>query len=167
MFRSPESRSSKTSEFPCIPPDGPARNSPLQEAKHVPFSGTSARKSYRIDRSLRTSAFLRSHSVSLKHSGCIVSQFTFPFSILYEYRNQLLCFLFSILYGYINQFPCFPFSNLYGYRNQIKTYRQEKTARVGKRFLATVTSEKVRKSYAFVDPLGFFAILEWQKKGCV
>ena len=50
-------RSSKTSEFRCIQPDGPARNSPLQEAKHVPFSGTSARKSYRIDRSLRPSNF--------------------------------------------------------------------------------------------------------------
>ncbi len=28
---------SKASEFRCIQPDGPARNSPLQEAKHVPF----------------------------------------------------------------------------------------------------------------------------------
>ena len=30
-------RKSKASEFRCIQPDGPARNSPLQEAKHVPF----------------------------------------------------------------------------------------------------------------------------------
>ncbi len=45
LFRSSESRSSKTSEFRCSQPDGSARNSPLQEAKHVPFSGTSALKS--------------------------------------------------------------------------------------------------------------------------
>ena len=30
-------RKSNASEFWCIRPDGPARNSPLQEAKHVPF----------------------------------------------------------------------------------------------------------------------------------
>ena len=30
-------RKSNASESKCIQPDGPARNSPLQEAKHVPF----------------------------------------------------------------------------------------------------------------------------------
>ncbi len=57
MFRSPKSRSSKTSEFRRIQPDGPGCNSPVQRAKHTPFSGTSALKSYKIDRSLRTSSF--------------------------------------------------------------------------------------------------------------
>ncbi len=37
LFRSPESRKSNASEFRYNQPDGPARNSPLQEAKHVPF----------------------------------------------------------------------------------------------------------------------------------
>ncbi len=57
LFRSSESRSSKTSGFTCIKPDGPGCNSPVQRAKHTPFSGTSARKSYWIDRSLRASSF--------------------------------------------------------------------------------------------------------------
>ena len=39
-------RRSKTSAGKYIRQDGPVRNSPLQGAKHVPFSGTSARKSY-------------------------------------------------------------------------------------------------------------------------
>ncbi len=30
-------RSSKTSEFTCIQPDGPGCNSPVQRAKHTPF----------------------------------------------------------------------------------------------------------------------------------
>ena len=37
VFRSPESRSSKTSEFTCIQPDGSGCNSPVQRAKHTPF----------------------------------------------------------------------------------------------------------------------------------
>lgn len=35
-------RRSKTSAGKYIRQDGPVRNSPLQGAKHVPFSGTSA-----------------------------------------------------------------------------------------------------------------------------
>ena len=37
VFRSPERRSSKTSESRCIQPDGPGCNSPVQRAKHTPF----------------------------------------------------------------------------------------------------------------------------------
>ncbi|MCX4268831.1 MAG: hypothetical protein OSJ62_09215, partial [Lachnospiraceae bacterium] len=36
LFRSPKRRKSNASEFMCNQPDEPARNSPLQEAKHVP-----------------------------------------------------------------------------------------------------------------------------------
>ncbi len=37
LFRFPESRSSKTSGFTFIQPDGPGCNSPVQRAKHTPF----------------------------------------------------------------------------------------------------------------------------------
>ncbi len=40
-----------------IRPDGPGCNSPVQRAKHTPFLGTSAQKSYRTDRTQRTSKF--------------------------------------------------------------------------------------------------------------
>ena len=51
-------RKSKASEFRCIQPDGPARNSPLQEAKHVPFFAIgNGKKSYWIDRGIRLSNF--------------------------------------------------------------------------------------------------------------
>ena len=50
-------RKSKASEFRCIQPDGPARNSPLQEAKHVPFLSSGMTKILGIGRGIRFSNF--------------------------------------------------------------------------------------------------------------
>ncbi len=50
-------RKSNASESMCIQPDGPARNSPLQEAKHVPFLSSGMTKILGIGRGIRLSNF--------------------------------------------------------------------------------------------------------------